>query len=85
MLDIVNNLYTNRIDVSPHDRKEYLLPIVHLCYDHESVFNIKSPKFFAQLLYMAVNFKKSDHSDESLSVEEVDYEIQRLKRTLLDD
>ena len=85
MLDIVNNLYTNRIDVSPHDRKEYLLPIVHLCYDHESVFNIKSPKFFAQLLYMAVNFKRSDHSDESLSVEEIDYEIQRLKRTLLDD
>lgn len=85
MLDTVNNLYTNRIDVSPHDRKEYLLPIVHLCYDHDSVFNIKSPKYFAQLLFLAVNFKKSNDSDESLSVEEIDCEIQRLKRTLLED
>ena len=31
---------------------------------------------------MAVDFKKSDDSDESLSVEEIDCEIQRLKRTL---
>lgn len=34
---------------------------------------------------MAVDFKKSNDSDESLTVEEIDYEIQRLKRTLLDD
>lgn len=34
---------------------------------------------------MAVDFKKSNDSDESLIVEEIDYEIQRLKRTLLDD
>ena len=71
MLGTVNNLYTNRI--------------VHLCYDHDSVFNIKSPKYFAELLFMAVDFKKSDDSDESLSVEEIDYEIQRMKRTLLED
>ena len=60
-------------------------PFVHLCYDHDSVFNIKSPKYFAELLFMAVDFKKSDDSDESLSVEEIDYEIQRMKRTLLED
>ena len=53
--------------------------------DHDSVFNIKSPKYFAELLFMAVDFKKSDDSDESLSVEEIDYEIQRMKRTLLED
>lgn len=34
---------------------------------------------------MAVDFKKSNDSDESLIVEDIDYEIQRLKRTLLDD
>jgi hypothetical protein len=34
---------------------------------------------------MAVDFKKPDDSDESLSVEEIDYEIQRMKRTLLED
>ena len=76
MLGTVNNLYTNRIEVSPGDRKKFLLPFVHLCYDHDSVFNIKSPKYFAELLFMAVDFKKSDDSDESLSVEEIDYEIQ---------
>lgn len=85
MLGTVNNLYTNRIEVSPGDRKKLLLPFVHLCYDHDSVFNIKSPKYFAELLFMAVDFKKSDDSDESLSVEEIDYEIQRMKRTLLED
>lgn len=69
----------------PRDRKAYLLPFVHLCYDHDSPFNIKGPKFFAQFLFLTVNFKKSEDSDESLSVEEIDYEIQRLKRTLLDD
>ena len=85
MLGTVNNLYTNRIEVSPSDRKKFLLPFVHLCYGHYSVFNIKSPKYFAELLFMAVDFKKSDDSDESLSVEEIDYEIQRMKRTLLED
>ena len=85
MLGTVNNLYTNRIEVSPGDRKKSLLPFVHLCYDHDSVFNIKSPKYFAELLFMAVDFKKSDDSDESLSVEEIDCEIQRMKRTLLED
>ncbi|QIU92634.1 hypothetical protein [Bacteroides faecium] len=78
-------MYTNRIEVSPRDRKEFLLPIVHLCYNRDSPFNIKGPKFFAEWLFLAVNFKKSDDSDESLSVEEIDCEIQRLKRTLLDD
>ncbi|WP_320983298.1 hypothetical protein [Bacteroides sp.] len=78
-------MYNNRIDVSPRERKKFLLPFVHLCYDHDSPFNTKGPKFFAQLLFMAVNFKKYDDSDESLSVEEIDYEIQRLKRTLFDD
>ncbi|WP_298045303.1 hypothetical protein [uncultured Bacteroides sp.] len=78
-------MYNNRIDVSPRDRKKYLLPFVHLCYDYDSPFNTKGPKFFAQLLFMTVNFKKYDDSDESLSVEEIDYEIQRLKRTLFDD
>ena len=48
MLGTVNNLYTNRIEVSPGDRKKFLLPFVHLCYDHDSVFNIKSPKYFAE-------------------------------------
>ena len=85
MLGTVNNMYTNRIEVSPRDRKKFLLPFVHLCYDHDSVFNIKSPKYFAELLFMAVDFKKSDDSDESLSVEEIDCEIQRMKRTLLED
>lgn len=85
MLGTVNNLYTNRIDVSPRNRKKFLLPFVHLCYDRESLLSIKGPKFFAELLFLAVNFKKSDDSDESLSVEEIDCEIQRLKRTLLDD
>lgn len=85
MLGTVNNLYTNRIDVSPRGRKKFLLPFVHLCYDRESPLSIKGPKFFAELLFLAVNFKKSDDSDESLSVEEIDCEIQRLKRTLLDD
>ncbi|CDL99718.1 hypothetical protein CW1_4426 [Bacteroides xylanisolvens SD CC 2a] len=37
------------------------------------------------MLFMAVDFKKSDDSDESLSVEEIDCEIQRMKRTLLED
>ncbi|EDO13783.1 hypothetical protein BACOVA_00547 [Bacteroides ovatus ATCC 8483] len=36
-------------------------------------------------MYLAVDFKKSNDSDESLSVEEIDCEIQRLKRTLFDD
>ena len=85
MLGTVNNLYTNRIEVSPGGRKKFLLPFVQLCYDHDSVFNIKSPKYFAELLFMAVDFKKSDDSDESLSVEEIDCEIQRMKRTLLED
>lgn len=85
MLGTVNNLYTNRITVLPGERKKFLLPFVHLCYDHDSPFKIKGPKFFAELLYMAVDFKKSNASDESLKVEEIDYEIQRLKRTLLDD
>lgn len=84
-LDIVNYLYNNRIVVSPRDRKKYLLPYVHLCYDHDSPFKIKGPKFFAEWLFLAVDFKKYDDSDESLSVEEIDCEIQRLKRTLLDD
>ena len=60
-------------------------PFVHLCYDHDSPFKIKGPKYFAELLYLAVDFKKSNDSDESLSVEEIDCEIQRLKRTLFDD
>ena len=85
MLGTVNNLYNNRIVVLPADRKKFLLPFVHLCYDHDSPFKIKGPKFFAELLYMAVDFKKSNGSDESLIVEEIDYEIQKLKRTLLDD
>ena len=85
MLGTVNNLYVNRIEVSPRDRKKFLLPFVHLCYDHDSPFKIKGPKYFAELLYLAVDFKKSNDSDESLSVEEIDYEIQRLKRTLFDD
>ena len=85
MLGTVNNLYTNRIEVSPGDRKKFLLPIVHLCYDRESPLSIKGPKFFAEWLFLAVDFKKSDDSDESLSVEEIDYEIQRMKRTLLED
>ena len=82
MLGTVNNLYVNRIEVSPRDRKKFLLPFVHLCYDHDSPFKIKGPKYFAELLYLAVDFKKSNDSDESLSVEEIDCEIQRLKRTL---
>ena len=85
MLGTVNNLYVNRIEVSPRDRKKFLLPFVHLCYDHDSPFKIKGPKYFAELLYLAVDFKKSNDSDESLSVEEIDCEIQRLKRTLFDD
>ena len=85
MLGTVNNLYNNRIVVLPADRKKFHLPFVHLCYDPDSPFKIKGPKFFAELLYMAVDFKKSNDSDESLIVEEIDYEIHRLKRTLLDD
>ncbi len=34
MLGTVNNLYVNRIAVSPRDRRKFLLPFVHLCYDH---------------------------------------------------
>lgn len=84
-LGSVNNLYANRIEVSPCDRKKFLLPFAHLCYDRDSPFNIKGPKFFSEWLFLAVKFKKSDDSDESLSVEEIDCEIQRLKRTFLDD
>ncbi|WP_290397119.1 hypothetical protein [Bacteroides acidifaciens] len=84
-LGTVNNLYANRIEVSPRDRKKFLLPFAHLCYDRDSPFNIKGPKFFSEWLFLAVKFKKSDDSDESLSVEEIDCEIQRLKRTFLDD
>lgn len=78
-------MYINRIDVPPCDRKKFLAPIVHLCYDPDSPFNIKGPKFFAQLLYLTVNFQKGDSSEESLSIEEIDYEIQKFKRTLSDD
>ncbi|MBS4789382.1 MULTISPECIES: hypothetical protein [Bacteroides] len=78
-------MYLNRIEVKPSDRKKFLTPIVHLCYDPSSPFNIKGPKFFAQLLFLTVNFRKNDHPDESLSIEEIDYEIQKLKRLLLND
>ena len=85
LLDNVNSMYLNRIEVKPSDRKKFLTPIVHLCYDPSSPFNIKGPKFFAQLLFLTVNFRKNDHPDESLSIEEIDYEIQKLKRLLLND
>ena len=68
-------MYINRIEVNPSDRKKFLAPIVHLCYDPSSPFNIKGPKFFAQLLFLTVNFRKNDQSNESLSIEEIDYEI----------
>jgi len=78
-------MYINRIEVKPSDRKKFLTPIVHLCYEPSSPFNIKGPKFFAQLLFLTVNFWKYDHPDESLSIEEIDYEIQKMKRLLSDD
>lgn len=85
LLGIVSYLYARRKVVPPAERKAHLLPFVRLCYNKDSPFNVKSPKFFACLLYLAVDFRKSDDSDASLSVEEIDYEMQRLKRTLLDD
>lgn len=85
VLGIVSYLHANRKVVLPAERKAHLLPFVKLCYNKDSPFNVKSPKFFAYLLYIAVDFRKSNDSDASLSVEEIDYEIQKLKRTLLDD
>lgn len=85
MLGIVNNLCTNKIEVTPEERKKFLTPFVRLCYDPSSPFNIRGPKFFANLLFLAVNFQKRGHPDESLSMEDIDYEIQKLKRTMFDD
>lgn len=85
VLGIVSYLHANKKVVLPAERKAHLLPFVKLCYNKDSPFNVKGPKFFAYLLYIAVDFRKSNDSDASLSVEEIDYEIQKLKRTLLDD
>lgn len=71
--------------VKPTDRKKYLTPFAKLCYDPKSPFNIKGPKFYAQMLYLTVCFQKKDDPGESLSIEEIDYELQKLKRTLFDD
>ena len=51
MLGTVNNLYVNRIEVSPRDRKEVspsLCP--SLLFDHDSPFKIKGPKYFAGIV-----------------------------------
>lgn len=37
------------------------------------------------MLYLTVCFQKDENSEESLSIEEIDYELQKLKRTLSDD
>lgn len=82
MLQSVNKLYANRIVVPPSERKKYLTPIARLCYDPSSPFSSKGPKFFAQLLYLSVDFRRNDPSAPSLGIEEIDTELQRIKRTL---
>lgn len=82
MLEVLNSLYSNRIEVKPVDRREYLYPFARLCYEPHSPFNIKGPKFFAQMLYLAVNFRKSEDSDAMLDMEEIDYELQKLKKEI---
>lgn len=85
VINNVSNLYDNRIVVTAANRKNFLTPFANLCYSPQSAFNIKGPKFFAQMLFLTVIFQKKNNPDESLNVEEIDYELQKLKRGLFDD
>lgn len=81
MLNNVNDVNINKIVVEPEDRKKVLIPLVKLCYG----LNLRGPKFFAQWISMAFAFKKNKHSDDLLSINELDCEIQRLKKVIVFD
>ena len=82
-LNTVDHLYTHRIVVLPAERKQYIMPFAELCYNSLLHYH-KGPKFFAQILWLSFDFRKNEHSEESLSVDEIDFEIQKLKRLLFE-
>lgn len=81
MLNNVNDVNINKIVVEPEDRKKVLIPLVRLCYG----LRLRGPKFFAQWISLAFAFKKNKHSDDLLSVHEIDNEMQKLNKAITSD
>ena len=74
-------MYCNKLVVEPEDRKKVLGYLVKMCYG----LRLRGPKFFAQWISLAFAFKKNKHSDDFLSVHEIDYEMQKLNKATTSD
>lgn len=85
VLDIANDLLSNRIVVTPEERENYLIRFAALCYDPHSPFNIKGPLFFAKLLFLSVEFRISEDSDQCMSAQMIDLELRKLRKEFYKD
>lgn len=83
--NIANDMFLNRIVVLPKEREKYFMEIAKLCYDYHSPFNTKGPLYFARLLFLSVDFRISEDSDESMDVQMIDIELQKYREKFHDD